>query len=83
MSKVQQTVYLITERQRDGLISYLQNCPYREVAGAIQFLTSAPSAVLNVDVPDGQTETSIGESAESNSAESTIATKSPELMSVG
>ncbi|MEA5621322.1 hypothetical protein VB711_26320 [Cronbergia sp. UHCC 0137] len=54
MSKVKQTVYLITERQRDGLIGYLQNCPYREVAGAIQFLTSAPSAVLNVDVPEEQ-----------------------------
>ncbi len=54
MSQVKQTVFLITERQRDGLIGYLQNRPYGEVAGAIQFLTNAPSAVLNVDVPDEQ-----------------------------
>jgi hypothetical protein len=75
MSKVQQTVYLITERQRDALISYLQNCPYREVAAAIQFLTSAPSAVLNVEVPEGRAESSI---PESNILESTT----PELVSV-
>ena len=54
MSNVKQTVYLITERQRYGLIGYLQNCPYKEVAGAIAFFTSAPSAVLNVDVPEEQ-----------------------------
>ncbi|MBE9258543.1 MULTISPECIES: hypothetical protein [Dolichospermum] len=63
MSNVKQTVYLITDRQRDGLIGYLQNCPYKEVAGAIQFLTSAPSAVLNVDVPEDQSATNNGESA--------------------
>ena len=78
MSKVQQTVYLITERQRDGLISYLQNCPYREVAAAIQFLSTAPSAVLNVDVPDEKTESS----PELNITESTTPTTTPELVSV-
>jgi hypothetical protein len=52
MAKVKRTVYLITEQQRDALISYLQNRPFREVAAGIQFLTNAPTAVLNVDVPD-------------------------------
>ena len=54
MAKVQQTVYLITEQQREALINYLQNRPFREVAVAIQFLTNAPNAVLNVDTPDGK-----------------------------
>jgi len=31
MAKVQQTVYLITEQQREALINYLQNRPFREV----------------------------------------------------
>ncbi|HEY9813586.1 MAG TPA: hypothetical protein V6D31_08620 [Candidatus Sericytochromatia bacterium] len=54
MAKVQQTVYLITEQQREALINYLQNRPFREVAVAIQFLTNAPNAVLNVENPDPQ-----------------------------
>lgn len=55
MAKVKQTVYLITEQQRDAIVSYLQNRPYREVASGIQFLVNAPTAVLNVDTPeDGQ-----------------------------
>jgi hypothetical protein len=52
MAKVQQTVYLITEQQREALVNYLQNRPFREVAVAIQFLTNAPNAVLNVETPD-------------------------------
>jgi hypothetical protein len=75
MSKVKQTVFLITERQRDGLIGYLQNRPYAEVAGAIQFLSNAPSAVLNVDVPE--------EKSESPSIESDTPAPTPELTSVG
>jgi hypothetical protein len=75
MNKVKQTVFLITDRQRDGLIGYLQNRPYGEVAGAIQFLTNAPSAVLNVDVPD--------EESESPSAQSTTPAASLELTPVG
>ena len=52
MSKVKQKVYLMTEQQRDALLNYLLNQPYREVAGGVQFLTNAPSTVLNLDVPE-------------------------------
>lgn len=54
MAKVQQTVYLITEKQRNALVNYLQNRPYGEVAAGIQFLLNAPTAVLNVDTPEEQ-----------------------------
>lgn len=52
MANVEQTVYLITEQQRDALISYLQERPYREVAFGIQFLTNAPTAVVNINTVD-------------------------------
>ena len=51
--KSQQKVYLIAEAQRDALISYLQERPYKEVANGIQFLASAPTAMLNITVEDG------------------------------
>lgn len=54
MAIKQQKVYLLTEAQRDGLLSYLQNRPYKEVAVGIQFLMSAPTAVLNVQTQDGE-----------------------------
>lgn len=54
MSKVERTVYLISEQQREALLSYLQNRPYREVAAGIQFLVNAPTASVNVDMPDEQ-----------------------------
>jgi hypothetical protein len=54
MSKVERTVYLISEQQREALLSYLQNRPYREVAAGIQFLINAPTASVNVDLPDEQ-----------------------------
>lgn len=50
----QQKVYLINESQRDALLSYLQGRPYKEVANGIQFLVSAPTAMLNVTVDDGK-----------------------------
>ncbi|GAA6621972.1 hypothetical protein [Scytonema sp. NUACC26] len=65
MAKVQQKVYFLTEQQRDSLLNYLQNRPYREVAGGVQFLTNAPTAILNMDVPE---ETSASVSAEQKSA---------------
>lgn len=68
MSKVKQTVYLITEQQRDALVNYLQNRPFREVAAGIQFLTTAPTAVLNVEVPEngnGETQPMLSEPMES------------------
>jgi HSP90 family molecular chaperone len=52
MTKVQQKVYLITEEQRDALLNYLLNRPYREVANGVQFLTDAPTTILNIEVPE-------------------------------
>lgn len=49
---VEQKVYLLTEEQRDGLMNYLMNRPYREVANGVQFLTNAPSTILNVELPE-------------------------------
>ncbi len=56
MVKVKQKVYLITEQQRNGLLNYLLNRPYREVAGAIQLLAKAPTTEINLEVPDEQSE---------------------------
>ncbi len=55
MATVEQKVYLITEEQRDGLMNYLMNRPYREVANGVQFLTNAPSTILNVELPEEST----------------------------
>jgi hypothetical protein len=52
MATVQRPVYLISEQQRTALLGYLQDRPYREVAAGIQFLLNAPTANLNVDVPE-------------------------------
>jgi hypothetical protein len=47
MTVSQQKVYLITETQRDALLSYLQERPYKEVAAGIEFLLNATTATLN------------------------------------
>lgn len=52
MARVEQPIYCITEQQRNALLKYLLDRPYREVAVAVQFLTNAPNAVVNVEVPD-------------------------------
>lgn len=52
MATVKQKVYLITEQQREGLLNYLLNRPYREVAAGVQFLTDAPTTILNVELPE-------------------------------
>jgi len=52
MTTVQQKVYFITEEQRDALLNYLLNRPYGEVANGVQFLTNAPTTVLNVKLPE-------------------------------
>ncbi|MDZ7965042.1 MAG: hypothetical protein RM368_08700 [Nostoc sp. DedSLP03] len=52
MAQVQQKVYLITEQQRDALLNYLLNRPYREVANGVQFLNNAPTTIVNIEVPD-------------------------------
>jgi hypothetical protein len=56
MTTVKRTVFLISEQQRNALLSYLQDRPYREVATGIQFLLNAPTATLNVDAPEEQIE---------------------------
>ena len=64
MATKQQKVYLLTEAQRDALLSYLQNRPYKEVAVGIQFLMSAPTAVLNVQTSGEEENTSENDIAE-------------------
>lgn len=56
MTTVKRTVFLISEQQRNALLNYLQDRPYREVATGIQFLLNAPTATLNVDAPEEQIE---------------------------
>lgn len=56
-----QKVYLITEAQRDALLSYLQERPYKEVAAGIEFLLNATTATLNTtsdNMPDAPSESS-------------------------
>jgi hypothetical protein len=56
MTTVKQKVFLITEDQRDGLMNYLMNRPYAEVANGVQFLTNAPTTILNVELPEEKSE---------------------------
>lgn len=53
MTAAQQKVYLITEPQRDALLSYLQERPYKEVASGIEFLLNATTAVLSASSEEG------------------------------
>ena len=64
MTTSQQKVYLITEPQRDALLSYLQERPYKEVAAGIEFLLNATTATLNApsgndDAPSVDSEVSM------------------------
>jgi hypothetical protein len=52
MTTTKRTVYLISEQQRNALLNYLQDRPYREVAAGIQLLLNAPTAKIDVDLPD-------------------------------
>ncbi|MEH1767381.1 MAG: hypothetical protein V7L27_12755 [Nostoc sp.] len=61
MAQVKQKVYLITEQQRDGLLNYLLNRPYREVATGVEFLNNAPTTLLNIEVPNEQLGNLVGE----------------------
>ncbi|MHC5862796.1 hypothetical protein [Nostoc sp.] len=54
MTQVKQKVYLLTEQQRDGLLNYLLNRPYREVATGVVFLNNAPTTTLNIELPNEQ-----------------------------
>ena len=52
MTVSQQKVYLLTEAQRDALLSYLQERPYKEVASGIEFLLNATTAILGATSGD-------------------------------
>ena len=60
MTTSQQKVYLITEPQRDALLSYLQERPYKEVAAGIEFLLNATTATLNA--PSSSDDPSVADS---------------------
>lgn len=74
MAQVQQKVYLVTEQQRDALLNYLLNRPYKEVANGVQFLNNAPTTILNIEVPDEQL-TNVGTEQEPKSQIDAEATK--------
>ena len=61
MPQIQKQVYLITQEQRDALLNYLLNRPYREVAAGVEFLKNAPNTMVNLQVPDDQLESISGE----------------------
>jgi hypothetical protein len=61
MPQIQKKVYLITQEQRDALLNYLLNRPYREVATGVEFLNNAPSTMVNLQVPDEQLQSISGE----------------------
>ncbi len=61
MPQIQKKVYLITQEQRDALLNYLLNRPYREVAAGVEFLKNAPNTMINLQVPDEQLESISGE----------------------
>jgi hypothetical protein len=77
MSKVERTVYLISEQQREALLGYLQNRPYREVAAGIQFLVNAPTAAVNVELPEGESMES-----QATDTEATLEAETRELAAV-
>jgi hypothetical protein len=77
MSKVERTVYLISEQQREALLGYLQNRPYREVAAGIQFLVNAPTASVNVELPEGESMES-----QATDTEATLEAETRELAAV-
>lgn len=52
MTTVKRPVYLISEQQRHALLNYLKDRPYREVASGIQFLMNAPTAQVDVELPE-------------------------------
>jgi len=73
MTKVKQKVYLLSEQQRNALLSYLLNQPYREVAGGVEFLQNAPTTMVNIEVPGERLESvaAVEESKSGDKEEST------------
>jgi len=64
MTTTKRTVYLISEQQRNALLNYLQDRPYREVAAGIQLLLNAPTAKIDVDMPDDPIENEMDKQVE-------------------
>lgn len=60
MPQIQKKVYLITQEQRDALLNYLLNRPYREVATGVEFLNNAPTTMVNLQVTNEQLESMTG-----------------------
>ena len=60
MPQIQKKVYLITQEQRDALLNYLLNRPYREVATGVEFLNNAPTTMVNLQVTNEQLESMPG-----------------------
>jgi hypothetical protein len=60
MPQIQKKVYLITQEQRDALLNYLLNRPYREVATGVEFLNNAPTTMVNLEVTNEQLESITG-----------------------
>lgn len=52
MATVKRSVYLVSEQQRNALLNYLKERPYQEVAAGIQMLLNAPTAQVDVEMPD-------------------------------
>ncbi|NJN09542.1 MAG: hypothetical protein HC815_16785 [Richelia sp. RM1_1_1] len=74
--------------QREGLLKYLLNRPYREVAGAVEVLAKAPKTEINLEVPDEQSENIVAQDeSEANTdtpkgTKSEVVTSSTEELSV-
>lgn len=52
MATVKRSVYLVSEQQRNALLNYLKERPYQEVASGIQMLLNAPTAQVDVEMPE-------------------------------
>ena len=71
--------YLISEKQREALLNYFLDRPYREVAVAVQILAKAPSSNVDVEVPDEEAAKLENASSEDNNSEKTEPLKMPTL----
>lgn len=65
----EQKVYLITEDQRNALLAYLQERPYKEVAAGIEFLFNATPATMTTPDAEPAAEAPAEESAEAPAEE--------------
>jgi hypothetical protein len=68
---------LVWQFNSKALLGYLQNRPYREVAAGIQFLVNAPTAAVNVELPEGESMES-----QATDTEETLEAETRELAAV-